>query len=101
MKKYPKTRVFCCTLLDTAQSGYDQLEPNIYPTKNTNGETVKQYNDAIVNVANALGADVIDLHACGINFFNLSTYTGDLLHPNAQGAQFIGYKSAIDIINKY
>ena len=36
--------------------------------------------------AEGLGADIIDLHACGINYFNLNNYVAtDGTHPKESG----------------
>ena len=111
MKTYPKARVFCCTLVNTGRETKDQVEPNVYPTKNNAGVTLDQYNDVIKNVAWGLGCDIIDLHACGITFHNQDVYTGPnrgddpsvhgLLHPNAAGQELLAKKIIAEINAKY
>lgn len=100
MTAYPYSEVFCCTILDTGHSGWDTHDNAKYPCKNDRGNTTKEWNDTIRMVAESLGAKVLDMHACGIDFFNLDTFTGDRLHPNASGASLMAYQAARDIVSK-
>ena len=111
MKTYPTAKVFCCTLVNAGYNSKDQVEPGVYPTKNNAGVTLDQYNDVIKNVAWGLGCDIIDLHACGITFYNQDIYTGPnrgddpsvhgLLHPNAAGQALLAQKMLTEINAKY
>lgn len=104
MTKYPKCRVFCCTLMDTqVDNEFTHLSnPTVYPSKNeANSETVYMFNSAIKKIALSLGAGIIDMHACGINFFNVMQYTGDGLHPNESGALLCSYKAESDLLSQY
>lgn len=92
MNTYPKAKVYCCTLPECNRSDYDQIEPSAYPVQNRNGQYLMDYNETIRTVAKALGATVIDLHAAGINYWNLDLYTIDSIHPNFDGATLIKEK---------
>lgn len=100
MTTYPNSEVFCCTILDTGHSGWDTHDNAKYPCMNDRGNTTKEWNDTIRMVSESLGANVLDMHACGIDFFNLDTYTGDRLHPNANGATLMAQKAARELISK-
>ena len=54
--------------------------PNINPT---DGVSLPELNERIEKIANAFNCGVIPMDKCGITFWNLDTYTGDRLHPNA------------------
>ena len=94
MATYPHAEVFCCTLLETT-GGYDDTSG--WPTNSSSGATLKDYNDKIVAIANLFGANVIDLHACGITYFNIGNFTHDKLHPNASGAKLMAQKVVAEI----
>ena len=92
MTIYPKARVFCCTQMEIGLFGRGV---------NHNGELLKQYNDAIRRCAEGLGADIIDLHACGINYFNLSNYIADGTHPKESGMELMAKKIEAELLAKY
>lgn len=98
LKKYPRTEVFLCTLLDTNKDGWDN-DGTSFPT-NKDSRTLKDYNDTIRFIAEAFGVNVIDIHACGVNWFNLDTFTADGLHPNAEGMKKIAEKMLAEISAK-
>lgn len=98
LKKYPRTEVFLCTLLDTNKDGWDN-DGTSFPT-NKDSRTLKDYNDTIRFIAEAFGVNVIDVHACGVNWFNLGTLTADGLHPNAEGMKQIAKKMLAEISAK-
>ena len=102
LARYPASEVYCCTILDAGRTPFDTDDGtqtiSSYPTKNIDtGCTVAMYNNAIREIAHALGAMVVDIHGCGINFWNLDTYTGDRVHPNSAGATLIADKVYKDI----
>jgi len=95
MTTYPLARVYCCTLNACERSGSVG-----FPEINGLGESLTEYNDAIKQLAGAFGAGIIDHAACGMTYYNMSTYTGDWdsttgkgLHPNAAGMQLIADKT--------
>lgn len=100
MTAYPHSEIYCCTILDTGHSSFDTHDIAKYPCKNDRGNTTKEWNDTIRMVAESLGAKVLDMHACGIDFFNLNTYTGDRLHPNASGATLMAKQAAKELVSK-
>jgi len=89
LTNYPTAKVFCCTLLETAREGYDTGENGTYPTINNNGVALCKFNERIKTITSNLGANIIDLHSCGIHYWNLSINTIDSLHPNTTGAVLI------------
>ena len=93
LKTYPQSKVFCCTLMDVGSNG-------TYPVKNSQG-TISQYNDIIKKIATCLGAEIIDAHACGINYSSTSLYLTDGTHPNSAGAIKLKNKVKADLIAKY
>lgn len=107
MTTYPDAEIFCCTILDATTFGgsqYDSVDPGVYPTAFNNDAggitTVQDYNTAIRHVAESLGANVLDMHACGITYFNATSTLGDGLHPNAKGAKLMAEKAAIEVASK-
>ena len=91
MTKFPLAEVWCCTLMQCERTGAAG-----FPELNAKGETITKWNDAIKELCDLFGAKVIDHNACGITYFNMSSYmgdydagTGDGLHPNAKGHSMI------------
>ena len=82
--KYPTKPIFVSTILQrnwtqdsTQSSGIDT---------NTNGNSIMQFNDAIVYMAHRFGCIVVDgFGESGICVPNLSVYTSDGLHLNSVG----------------
>ena len=100
MTTYPNSEVFCCTILDTGHTGWDTHDNAKYPCMNDRGNTTKEWNDTIRMVSESLGAKVLDMHECGIDFFNLDLYTGDRLHPNSNGATLMAKQAARELLSK-
>ncbi len=94
---YPNAKIFCCTILDDIQR-----DSNVnYPSNNGNGVTTYTWNQAIKEIADALGVSVIDMHACGINYANLLDFVVDNgLHPNAAGHIKMANKVISELISK-
>ena len=95
---YPLAKIFCCTILDDVRRDSNEG----YPSNNGNGVTTFTWNQSIKEVAEALGASVIDLHSCGLNFFNIVEHSVDVskgqpagLHPDIWGHS----QMAIKVIN--
>lgn len=97
---YPDAKVFCCTLLTTARNYKDTDGTETFPTKHA-GVTLNQVNNKIREIALGIGCNVIDVHACGINYFNIKKYTIDTTHPNASGAELIKNQMLAELIAKY
>lgn len=97
---YPTSEVYCCTILDTGNTGWDTHDATKYPCMNSRNNTTYQWNQKIKEVAKGLGANILDMHECGINYFNLSTFTGDRLHPNADGTTLMAKKAYSELLNK-
>ena len=94
MAAYPNAEVFCCTLLETPSSYDDNAG---WPVNSKGGATLNDYNNKIRDIAHLFGANIIDLHACGMTYFNCVNYCVDNLHPNVQGAQLLARKAISDI----
>lgn len=97
---YPDAKVFCCTLLTTGRTYKDTDGVETFPTKH-NGTTLNQVNNKIREIANGVGCNVIEIHNCGINYFNIGKYTLDMTHPNADGAVLIKNQMLAELIAKY
>ena len=82
----PTVRVmFITPLIRGAMSGSLAGQPS-YPDPNYSGATLPQYVQAIKDVCRLFSVPVCDLFSeGGLNLLNLSTYTGDNLHPNGAG----------------
>lgn len=97
-KAYPYARVFCCTNLD--DTSRDRATG--FPSNNSNAVSVKTWNDSIIEIAEAFGCDVINLHDCGINYANISNFVVDAgLHPNAVGHTLMARKIVAELFSKY
>lgn len=88
---YPNAEVFMCTLLECQVSSYDG---------GFDSRTIIDWNDAIRFVAESFGFNVIDMHACGINYYNARSLTAEGLHPNAKGARMMAKKAVVEIGSK-
>lgn len=78
-RTYPAAQIYCCTLTE-ANSGD-------HPRVNERGNTIQDFNARIKQIAAANGFPVIDLHACGLEVYELNQYTSDGTHPNKAGAK--------------
>lgn len=95
---YPDARVFCCTNLDD----YKRDKTAGYPSNNNNGVTTFTWNQSIKQIADAMACDVIDMHACGLNYSNFQQFAVDTgTHPNAIGMSMMAQKAASELIAKY
>jgi len=95
---YPSAKLFCCTNLDDTLRDKDSG----WPCNNNNGVSVYEWNKSIVEVSEALGAKVIDLHACGLNYMNIRSYCVDNgLHPNEAGHKVIADFITANLIANY
>jgi lysophospholipase L1-like esterase len=95
---YPNARIFCCTNLDD----YRRDETSGWPSNNGDGVSTYTWNKNIVEVAQALGCDVIETHQCGLNYSNIASNAVDEgLHPNANGMKMIAKKVIAELIAKY
>lgn len=95
---YPMARIFCCTILDDFRR--DRVEG--WPSNNASGISTAQWNQNIKEIADAFGCDIIDMHACGINYSNIASLAVDEgLHPNATGMEMMAQKVASELLSKY
>lgn len=105
MKTYPNAEVFVCTLLEATGSynGMDDVKTGTYPmafTRDGVTVTLHDYNQKIRKIAEALGANVLDMHSCGITYFNAGSMLGDTLHPNSSGAALMAKKALSELYSK-
>ena len=102
---YPTSRVFCCTILDDwRRDGVsDDDTDNAWPPNNAAGITTTEWNNNIKEIAEAFACDVIDMHDCGITYFNIQqNYAVDAgLHPNAAGHALMARKVTSELMAKY
>lgn len=96
---YPQSRVFCCTILDD----FARDRTAGWPSNNYDGVSTHEWNENIIDVATALGCDVINLHRCGINYSNIAQYyaVDSGLHPNAAGHTLMARKVVAELFAKY
>ena len=100
LEKYPSSKLYCCSLLEASIEHVDNVGQREFPTIN-NDVVVSEYNERIELLCKNIGAEFIDLHSCGINYWNLSRYTIDGLHPNIAGATLIKNKVKSKLLNDY
>lgn len=81
---YPSAEVWICTL--------PQCERNSssgFPEINGNGVALADFNEAILDLANAFGVKVLDHNKCGLTYQNMPVFNPDNLHPNIYGHSLI------------
>jgi lysophospholipase L1-like esterase len=104
LKTYPHAEVFCGTVLETPLHNYDSTTnqyPSDFGTIGQAGYTrVHDYNETIRKIARAFGVNVLEMHQCGIHYFNSSSYLGDGLHPNPAGAKLMAKKALAELESK-
>lgn len=101
LTRYKTSEVWVCTL--------PQMERNNdagFPEINENGVPLKDYNDAIEELAKAFGVKVLDHNRAGMTYQNMDTYTVDWdsstskgLHPNNAGHSLIANNDIRQIDN--
>ena len=96
-EKYPLAKVY-------AMDAYNYNRPNGYnPTGNTHEHNIPIYNNALYEIADYFGVEVIKISKSGINAFNSKKYcvesTSPHLHPNKVGHEMI-FKSVYSVVNK-
>ena len=86
IKNYPHIRIVLCTPIHK----YTTHEANEV-VANSAGHILKDYVDAIHNLANMYSLIVCDMYKdCGINYLNYTTYMPDGVHPNDYGGELMG-----------
>ena len=89
---YPEAFVVCLTNL--VDSKRDRTPG--YPSNNSKGITVEEWNNSIKEISSALGCYTIDLQEAGINYGNISLFSVDNgLHPNDEGMTLIANKVSL------
>ena len=104
LRTYPHAEVFCGTVLETPLHSYDSTTnqyPSDFGTPGEEGYTrVHDYNETIRKIARAFGVNVMEMHQCGIHYFNSAHYLGDGLHPNPAGAKLMARKALSELESK-
>lgn len=95
LTRYQTARVFVATLPYCDRND----DENGFPEINGAGVPLPDYNNAIRELADAFGLDIIELSKCGITFQNRKLYLGDELHPNADGMKLVARKVVNTIRN--
>lgn len=91
---YPESMVICLTNLEDVKR---DKTPG-WPSNNTKGISVEEWNENIKDVSEILGCHTIDLKDSGINYNNVTSYTvDDGLHPNNAGMTLIANLVAKEI----
>ena len=86
INNYPHIRIVLCTPIHK----YTIHEAN-EAVANSAGHKLKDYVDAIHNLANMYSLIVCDMYKdCGINYLNYTTYMPDGVHPNDYGGELMG-----------
>ena len=89
LTRYQNARVFVSTLPYCDRNE----DENGFPEINAKGVPLPDYNNAIRELADSFGLDVIELSKCGITYQNRKLYLGDELHPNEEGHKKIETRS--------
>ena len=95
LTRYQNARVFVSTLPYCDRNEDD----NEFPEINAEGVPLPDYNNAIRELADSFGLDVIELSKCGITYQNRKLYLGDELHPNEEGMKLVARKVVNTIRN--
>lgn len=99
--RYPNAQIILCTL-----NVFKRVNVSHFPTNN-GINSLPQYNDAIREVADFMGCDVIDFDKDGITFENCYSqgYITDSenypTHPSDKGHKAMGNKAIADLKAKY
>ena len=97
---YPNAKIFLCTL-----NVFKRVNYSHFPTNNGT-DSLPEYNDAIREIANFMGCDVLSFDRDGITFENcysegyLNESTNST-HPTNKGHKAIGLKAIADLTAKY
>lgn len=97
---YPLARIILTTM-----NHFKRGSSGAFPIHN-GLHSLPEYNNAIREVADFMGVDVIELDKDGITFQNTSDESpyfpaGDLTHPNGEGHLMIAKKAIKDFVAKY
>lgn len=89
---YPTAEVYVCTLPQC-----ERTNPTGFPEINGNGVSLKQYNEAIIELALAFGVNIVDMNKSGLTYQNMPTYNPNQLHPNALGHSVMANRAIKDL----
>ena len=85
LNRYPNSKLYCATIMPLIQNKYDGL----FPTSHSEGG-IEAYNNAIKEIAEMFGVQILNFNECGITAANLENTTVDgRIHPNADGHTMI------------
>lgn len=81
LSRYPNSKVYCATIMPLIQNE----DNGLFPTSHSAGG-IEAYNNAIKEIAEMFGVQILDFNKCGITAANLENTTVDgRIHPNADG----------------
>ena len=93
-ESYPESTIICLTNLDDTKR---DKTPG-WPSNNTKGISVEEWNKNIKEISSSLGCFTIDLQDAGLDYNNISSLTVDNgLHPNDKGMSLIANKVSKEI----
>ena len=100
--KYPNATIYCCSMIIG-----DRNSTNTEFPEKVNGVLMKDYNNAIKELAELFNVKYIDQWDCGITYFNVSTYmqqqtSGSVTwytHPNFRGHDLMARKTIAELLN--
>ena len=77
---YPQSEVYVCTLPQCERNGTTG-----FPEINGNNVALLDFSNAIRELADAFGVNVLEHAKCGLTYQNMSVYNPNELHPNKLG----------------
>jgi hypothetical protein len=91
---YPMAKIFCCTIHQHTHESYITLSRNLPVIVNRDEITLRDYNNAIREIAKLFGCGIIDFESSGINIRNAADLTFDdsttmHLHPTDVGQKLL------------
>ena len=93
-ESYPESIIICLTNLDDTKRD----KTSGWPSNNSRGVSVEEWNNNIKEIYLALGCYTVDLQDSGIDYYNVSSFTVDNgLHPNDKGMTLIANKVSKEI----
>ena len=93
-ESYPESTIICLTNLDDTKR---DKTPG-WPSNNTKGISVEEWNKNIKEISSSFGCYTIDLQDAGIDYHNVPLLTVDNgLHPNDAGMSLIADKVSKEI----
>ena len=103
-EKYPKATIYCCSMIIG-----DRNSTNTSFPEKVGGVIMRDYNNAIKDLAELFNVKYIDQWDCGITYFNVAEYmqrqtssNGSVVwytHPNFKGHDLMARKTIADMLS--